>query len=237
MSYLSDEERTENSIKGFEKVINDNDASGPFVLPKALGAIIQNNFKGESCLLSDSFEWMIDEIVTLELKKLLPRIISYCDWLIDNGYDKNNACTDYHNAGYSAVMINTPEMIVLLNSNDDYSYIVKIDRRKHEVYIDGNKSPSDVLRYGIHIRLVECSEKQDYGAIPFESLSWLTDKAKIKDKLFKFNDFRDTGYVISSVQESVSPDYWFTSSAFKNLNMLMKINRNLLNLFYEKENV
>jgi hypothetical protein len=239
VDYISDEEIIGNSIKDFEKVISDNEVSSALILPKVLGGVIQNHYKGESCLLSNTFEWTIDEVVTLEMKKLLPKILDYCDWLSSNGYDKTNPYTDFENAGYSAVMINDPDMVVLLNGTDDFSYIVKIDKKEHKFYVGNDKEPTNFMRYGIHIRLVECSadvEKEEYEMIPFGSLEWLSDKKEIKAKLFKFNDFRDEGYVVSSVQQPVSEDLWKTSSAYKNLNMLRHVNVDLLNKFYEQEN-
>ena len=239
MDYISDEEMIENSIKGFEKFISDNDASSALILPKILGGVIQNHYKGESCLLSNTFEWVIDEVVTLEMKKLLPKIIGYCDWLSSNGHDKTNPYTDFHNSGYSAIMINDSDMTVLLNGTDDFSYIVKIDKSQHKFYIGDDKDPTDFTCYGIHVRTIECPievEKEDYEMIPFESLEWLSDKKEIKAKLFKSNDFRDEGYVVSTVQQPVSEDLWKTSSAYKNLNMLRHVNVDLLNKIYEQEN-
>lgn len=225
------------------KVISDNNVDSVYLLPEILGDILHEKFFDQySSFLNNGFNWSIKSAASKEIGCLTPRILKACEWLIANGYNHTkgyNTFSDY----YSAVMINTPECVLLLNVTDWFSYIVKIDIHQDKVLQKKGESYEiiPVKYYTTQMRLL-MSKKDNQVQAKRRSINywkWLSDIDQVNNSgLFKFKDERDDGYLISANQDKHDLEIWRGFHALVNYPMLCQSTHHLLHLFsFSSENL
>lgn len=228
-----------NGKMAIQKAIADNNAESVHILPRILGEIAHENFSSQTeGFLNNGINWMMGQYAAEEIRVLTPQILKLCNWLAERCYNKNTPFDDYYDEEYTALMVNTPECMVLLSATDDFSYVVKIDINNREKfdYKDGSLTKTPLTTYEVHIRCLMDSKGLPSKMKTIKSLNWLSNLEKIKDNShFRYRDGRDDGYLLTVKQDKYDGKEWTCENALQNYPMLCRVNRHLFQLFAETD--
>lgn len=225
--------------EAIRQVIAEHQLSDVFVLPTILGTIAHENFfDSTNSFLNNGLQWLVAKTAADEMRVMTPNILKLCEWLSINEHTCKNPFNDYDDDEYTALMVNTPECVVLLGVTDAFSYIVSIhmNHSKVPVFNDGNIEIQDTTLHQINIRYLpdaKVGSKLPAKKKNIKNWKWLTDLEGLnKHSILHYKDERDDGYLLS-VKETLDFDgtSWKSESALENYPLLCKVITNLLQLF------
>lgn len=222
------------------KAIADTGIESVHLLPQIMGEIAHENFSSQTeGFLNNGINWMMAQYAAQEIKVLTPQFLKLCDWLIKNEYDKKNPFDDYYDNEYTAVMVNTPECIVLLSATEYFTYVIKIDIKNSKRFVEKEEGGFDTLNlttHEVHMRYLVDAKMQPAKMKSIKSWNWLSDLDKVNlNDHFRYKDARDDGYLLSVKQDKYDGKEWSCENALSNYPMLCKVNRHLFQLFAETD--
>lgn len=232
------EKRNHNMQAGkvaIDKAIDDNEIARVHELYPVLADIIHERLFDDTCVFrSNGFDWVINRVAGKEIARLTPKISRLCAWLVDHEYVMGNHFDEIRNEDYAVVMLHDEKCTVLLCRSGDFTYAIKIDKRPRQRANLGEGNSFEIVDFhttSVHIRMLSSGDNK-FSSVKKSSgkYKWLGNLQDVSESsFFKYGDERDTGCIISSVEDEDGD--WSSEGALSYFPMLCRTSHHLEMLF------